>query len=44
MWFEKNIQTSPMFSDDCSRGIEIDMTDIATATYSYNAKGEWMEI
>jgi len=43
VWFEKNVQTSSMFSDDRSRGVEIDMTMTNAATYSYNAKGEWMK-
>ena len=34
----------PMFSDDRSRGVEIDMTGTDTATYSYNANGEWMKM
>lgn len=43
VWFEKNIQTSSMFSDARSRGIEIDMTHAATTTFTYNSKGEWMK-
>ena len=32
-----------MFSDDRSRGVEIDMTITNAATYRYNAKGEWIQ-